>query len=297
VAAKGRLQEGRLKVKLDVVVPVLRTKTIGRLLQSLSLGVSQPDVVTLVSNEVALDTETFGLPVRVIRFSSDTVPIGQADVALRRNIGIWASSGSHVVTLDDDLVAAASLVASSRDLLRVHPYFWGHYRYISFRGHRVEDLVALAPDRGRPREFPPNSWHLWMSCYGGLFGAAADLVREIGGFDLVFSCRHASEDQQFGRRLARRISGTDRVYIHEPPFAWHPAEPEPWESPAYCNLCPTDHQAVNDVIGAVSVQRCARCPWISITDESRVFADTVHWAYDPGQLTVDIIQLKLSQGI
>jgi hypothetical protein len=279
-------------MKLDVVVPVLRTKTIGRLLQSLSLGVSQPDVVTLVSNEVALDTETFGLPVRVIRFSSDTVPIGQADVALRRNIGIWASRASHVVTLDDDLVAAASLVASSRDLLRMYPYFWGHYRYISFMDNRVEDLVALSPDGGRPREFPPNSWHLWMSCYGGLFGAAADLVREIGGFDLIFSCRHASEDQQLGKRLARCIHGTDRVYIHEPPFAWHPMESEPWESAAYRNVCQTDHQTFNDVVGAVSIQRCALCPWISITDESRLFDDTVHWAYNPDQVEVDIIQLS-----
>jgi len=277
---------------LDVVVPALRTRTVGRLLHSLALGTSRPDAVTLVSNEVPLGIEAFGLPVRVIRFRSDTVPAGHKDVALRRNIGIWASACHDIVTLDDDLVAAASLVATSRDLLRDRPYFWGHHRYVSFADHRVEDLVSLPPDRGRPREFPPNAWHLWMSCYGGLFGAPADVVREVGGFDLVFSGRQASEDQQFGKRLARRVDGRDRVFIHEPPFAWHPTEPEPWDPPAYCNVCLVGHQVFPDMVGSVAVHRCSRCPWIGITDESRLFDDTVNWPYDPGQVELDIIQLR-----
>ena len=282
-------------MKLDVVVPVTRTKTIGRLLKSLSLGTSQPDVVTLVSNEVPSNTETFGLPVRIIRFSSDTVPIGYGDAAVRRNVGIWASSGSHVITLDDDLVAPANLVATSRDLLCARPYFWGHYRYIRFTDHSIEDLVTLPPESGQTREYPPNAWHLWTSCYGGLFGVKTDVLREIGGFDLVFSCRHSNCDQQLGRRLARRIHGTDRVYIHEPPFAWHPTDPEPWGPPVYRNICSTEHQTFDSLIGAMPVQRCAQCPWISITDEGRLFDDTVHWAYNPDQLEVDIIQLNASR--
>ena len=140
---------------LDIVIPVLRTRTIGRLLQSLSLGTGRPDAVTLVSNEVPLDVDAFGLPVRVIRFSSDTVPVGHGDVALRRDIGIWASHCSHVVTLNDNLVAAASLVAASRDLLRERPYFWGHHRYVSFADHRVADLVSLPADRAGPANFRP----------------------------------------------------------------------------------------------------------------------------------------------
>jgi hypothetical protein len=281
-------------VKLDVVVPVTRTKTIGRLLQSLSLGTSQPDVVTLVSNEVPSDIETFGLPVRIIRFRSEMVPIGYGDAALRRNVGIWASNSSHIVTLDDDLIASADLIATSRYLLGSRSYFWGHYRYISFTDHSVQDLVTLPPDTGRSREFPSNAWHMWTSCYGGLFGANANVVREIGGFDLVFSCRHSNCDQQLGKRLARRIHGTDRVYIHEPPFAWHPTDPEPWGPPAYRNVCSADHQTFDSLVGAVPVQSCARCPWISITDEDKLFDDTVHWTYDPDQLEVDIMQLNYS---
>jgi hypothetical protein len=256
------------------------------------LGTSQPDVVTLVSNELSPETDTFGLPVRIVSFRSDIVPIGAGDVALRRNIGIWASSSSHIVTLDDDEVAPANLIATSRDLLRARPYFWGHYRYINFTDRSVEDLLTLPPDCGRPREFPPNAWHLWKSCYGGMFGAAADVVREIGGFDLIFSCRHASCDQQFGKRLARRIHATDRVYIYEPPFVWHPTDREPWDPPTYRNVCSSDHQPFDGLVGAIPVQRCSKCPWIKITDESRIFDDTLNWAYDPDQVEIHITRLS-----
>jgi len=279
-------------VELDVVVPTLRTGTVQRLLRSLSLSTSRPDIVTLVSNEVSLDIETFGLDVQVARFRSATVPIGHGDLALRRNIGIWASAGRNIVVLDDDLVAAAELVAVSRELLRTLRYFWGHHRYLSFADHPVEELVALPPDRGRPREQPPNSWHLWMSCYGGMFGAPADLVRDLGGFDLVFSCRQANEDQQLGKRIARHVDGTDRVFVYEPPFAWHPTEPEPWGPPAFSNVCPSDHETVDGTVGRVPVQRCKRCPWLRITDETCLFDDSVHWPYNPAEIEVQIVELR-----
>ena len=279
-------------MELDVVVPTLRTSTVERLLRSLSLGTSRPDIVTLVSNEVGLDIKTSGLDVRVARFRSATVPIGHCDVALRRNIGIWASAGRKVVTLDDDLVAGVDLIAASRDLLRTRRYFWGHYRYLNLAEHPVEDLVALPPDRGQPREQAPNAWHRWMSCYGGLFGASADTVRDMGGFDLVFSCRHAGEDQQLGKRLARHVDGTEHVFIYEPPFAWHPTEQEPWDPPAFSNICPSGHETFDGAVGGVSVQRCTRCPWLRITDEARVFDDAVHWPYDPAETEVQIVELR-----
>ena len=154
---------------LDVIVPSVRPATVGRLLESLALGSVRPDAVSIVSNEVEASIETHGLDVRLLRFRSSEYPIGDRDVALRRDVGIWSSEHSHVLTLDDDVVAPANLIETSRALLADEPYFWGHYRYISFPGYALERLVELPPELGRRRENPPNSWHLWMSCYAGAF--------------------------------------------------------------------------------------------------------------------------------
>ncbi len=104
-------------MSLDVVVPALRTATIDRLLASLAQGTVRPDAVSLVSNEVPDGLETYGLQVRLLRFRSDRYPIGDRDLALRRDVGIWCSECSHVLTLDDDLVAPANLVETSLELL------------------------------------------------------------------------------------------------------------------------------------------------------------------------------------
>src|SRR6478672_13385785 len=122
-------------VSLDVVVPALRTATIDRLLASLAQGTVRPDAVSLVSNEVPDGLETYGLQVRLLRFRSARYPIGDRDLALRRDVGIWCSECSHVLTLDDDLVAPANLVESSLELLHRESHFWGHHRYISFDGY------------------------------------------------------------------------------------------------------------------------------------------------------------------
>ena len=276
-------------VELDVVVPALRTATVDRLLRSLSLGSDRPDVVTLVSNEVPEALPTYGLAVRVVRFSSRTLPIGDRDLALRRDIGLWASNCRHVVTLDDDLVAAGDLVAAARRLLAAKPCFWGHHRFISFRDHTVEELVGLPPDRGRSRELGVNRWHLWMSCYGGLFGAEASLVREVGGFDLVFCCRQAGEDQHLGRRLAYATDRSERVFIHEPPFAWHPTEPEPWGPPGHSNLCAGEHQLAPGRFGAVPVDACTRCPWFRVRDEAALSGNRVNRPYDPAAVDLTVV--------
>jgi hypothetical protein len=273
-------------VTLDVVIPSVRTATIGRLLESLSRNSVRPDVVSIVSNEIDPGIETHGLEVRLLRFRSDEYPIGDRDVALRRDIGIWASECSHVLTLDDDVVAPANLIESSLALLREEPYFWGHYRYISIAGYGVERLLELPPELGRKREDPPNSWHLWLSCYAGAFGAERGLVQEVGGFDLAFSCRHGGEDQSFGKRLAAHVAGTERVFIHEPPFVWHPVDPDEWEPPAYSNLCSGEHELEEATFNGLPVTRCRRCPYFAALDESRLFSGELFVPYDPAAVEV-----------
>ena len=166
---------------LDVVIPALRRHTIEALLESLALNTDSPDCVTIVGEEIPCSVETYGLPVRLLRFRSARYPIGDCDVALRRDVGIWFSECSHVVTLDDDLVAPRDLVETSRAILEREPYFWGHYRFVDFQHFSLSELSAMPPSRGRSRERAPNVWHLWMSCYGGLFGGARSILIDHGG--------------------------------------------------------------------------------------------------------------------
>jgi hypothetical protein len=277
-------------VSLDVVVPAVRRATIGRLLESLNRNSVRPDVVSIVSNEVDAQIETHGLNVRLLRFRSSEYPIGDRDVALRRDVGIWSSECSHVLTLDDDVVAPANLIETSLGLLHDEPYFWGHYRYVSLSGYTLERLSELPPDLGRRRENPPNSWHLWMSCYAGAFGVERELVQQLGGFDLAFSCRHGGEDQSLGKRLAAHVAGTERVFIHEPPFVWHPNEPDEWEPPAYSNLCEGTHDLEETSLNGLPVTKCRRCPWFAAADEARLFSGEVFVPYDPNAIAVTIEQ-------
>ena len=275
-------------MSLDVVVPALRSATIDRLLSSLAAGTVRPDAVSLVSNEVQAGIETYGLEVRLLRFRSDRYPIGDRDVALRRAICLWSSACSHVLMLDDDVVAPANLVETSLDLLTREPYFWGHHRYVSFDGYAPERLLDLPAQLGRPREKPPNSWHLWLSCYGGAFGAERALVQELGGFDLAFSCRHGGEDQSLGKRLAVETTGREQVFIHEPPFAWHPTEAEPWGAPGYSNLCRGGHELEQAELNGLPVSSCRRCPYFAALDEELLFSGEVFVPYDPDAVEVTV---------
>ena len=274
-----------------MVVPARRTATIDRLLFGLARGQARPDAVSIVSNEVPSGIETHGLPVRLLRFRSETYPVGDHDVALRRNVGIWSSECSHVLSLDDDLVAPASLVESSLALLRDEPCFWGHHRYIWVDGYGPERLLELPPELGKARESPPNSWHLWLSCYGGLFGFERSLVQGIGGYDLAFSGRHAGEDQALGKRLAARLGESEQVFVHEPPFAWHPADPEPWEPPAWTNLCADGHELEERRVNGLRVHGCRRCPYFVAAEQEPLFGDEPVLPFDPALVEVTVEQL------
>lgn len=269
-------------MELDVVIPATRPESLERTLYSFSRGTRRPDRVTVVSNEVPSDLPVHGLAARLIRFRSSRYPVGRMDSALRRNIGIWSSGHSHVLLFDDDQVAPADLLEASLRLLREKPCFWGHYRYIPFASHTVDNLLHAPPARGRTREHPANAWHLWQSCYGGLFGAERSLLLDIRGLDLIFCGRHGGDDQDLGRRIARRLGGTDRVFIHEPPFAWHPEEKLRWSKPGYTNLC-TEHQLEEAQLADVRVERCTACPYFRALEEIG-FRSEVRIPFDPREV-------------
>ena len=255
-------------MEIDVIVPVRRRTTVDRLLMSFSRNTVWPHSITLVSNEFGTEkVRCHGLNVRILRFESDEYPIGSCDAALRRNVGIWASEASHVMTFDDDQIAPADLIQSTLRVLSTEPYCWGHHRFIDFSRHSVDEITALSPEVGRPRETPPNTWHSWRSAYAGLFASERTLLRQSGGFDMIFSGRHGGEDQDLGRRLARLVHNSEAVYVHEPPFAWHPEKNIPWDELRHSNVCAGEHEIVNGQIHGVAVHRCARCPFYWVPDE------------------------------
>jgi len=274
---------------LDVIIPSVGRPTLARALESLAQGSALPDSVTVVSNEVPPDLASSGLPLRVLGFDSERYPYGVRDVALRRNVGIFASGCAHVLTFDDDQVAPRSMVADVRRLLEAEPVLWGHHRYVAMAGLGVAELLDRPPARGRAREHPPNGWHGWQSCYGGLFAARRDVVEAVGGFDLGFAGRHAGEDQDLGRRLARRLTGRERVYVHEPPFAWHPTAHEPWP-PTRTNVCPSgEHALVPEIVGGARGERCTRCPWfVTATAPSNDRGDAPVIRFDPSLVAVSV---------
>jgi hypothetical protein len=276
---------------LDVIVPVRRRAMIDRLLQSFSRNTVRPGAISLVTNELdAADIATHGLAVRLITFESDSYPVGFNDAVLRRNVGIWASAGSHVVTFDDDQIAPLDLVESMLQVLSSAPVCWGHYRYIDTETLSFDELMALSPQAGRARETPPNARHSWRSAYAGLFGVERALVQQAGGFDMMFSGRHGGEDQNLGRRLAAIVDGGESIYVHEPPFAWHPERNIPWDEPRYTNICRGEHDLIDGDVRGVPAQTCTRCPFYRVQD-AVLAGHTVTMPFDPSQVRIAVEEL------
>lgn len=220
------------------------------------------------------------MDVRILSFDSETYPYGENDVVLRRNIGIWESEADVIVFQDDDQIAPANMLSSIEGrFLEGNPLIFGHHRYIDFREHSVDELLVSDPSIGREREKPPNSFHLFYSCYAGMFAAKRSLLLEIGGFDMMFLGRHGNEDQSLGRRLMTRF-GMQRVFIHEPPFAWHPTEPNHTWARRRNNLC-GEHQLEQVTTNGVLFTICQRCPYSVFADKTEVlFSGAVVLPYD-----------------
>lgn len=272
---------------IDLVVPSLRKESVERLLHSLSLGTRRPGTVSIVSNEVDDSLETYGLNVRFIRFTSDYYAVGYRDVALRCNIGVFASEADMVLISGDDQIAAYDTIELGVELFRHHPFWFGHHRFVDFNDRSVEYISRLAPSEGIEREHPPNAYHLWQSCYSGSFGIRREVFEKIGGFDMVFNCRHGGEDQNLGKRLLWQYNKTDRVFIYEPPFWWHPIVHDGWTKPVYTNLCAGAHALTL----ADSFETCTRCPYKRyIGPEAALFGQSLIAPYDN-----DLVKIRIDR--
>lgn len=266
---------------LEVIVPALRNPTL--LLESLTYSTRMPDLVTIVSNEAKLPTD-LPFPVRVLRFDSDYYGYGDKDVVLRRNIGIWYSPSDNLVFQDDDQVAPHDMLAAAERRLMLDTIFWGHHRFIDFETHSVRDLLAMAPEEGREREHPPNARHGHWSSYGGMFGAQRRFLLAINGFDMMFLGRHGSEDQNLGYR-AMRARGEDKVFVWEPPFAWHPLTSPEWPTVVRTNLC-AEHQTEQSNINGVWFLQCRNCPYRRVAEGADLFQDQVVLGFHSTQVTL-----------
>lgn len=256
-------------MKIEVVIPAIRHAEVGRLLYSLANGIEKPYRVTVVSNEVG-KLQSHGLNARVLRFDSDEYPYGARDVVLRRNIGIWESDADVVLFQDDDQLAPFDMVSSTHKLFDEGlPFVWGHHRFVDFDAG-AEEILTWRPEAGREREHPPNSFHLHHSCYAGMMAAKRDLLLEMGGFDLLFLGRHGSEDQSLGLRMLQRF-GMGKVFIHEPPFAWHPLASPKRVYRGRTNLCAGEHELGYTTTNGVLFQICAQCPLSVCVDKSEVY--------------------------
>jgi hypothetical protein len=264
---------------LEVVIPALREPRL--LLDSLARGERRPDLVTIVSNEVAhVETD---LPVRFLRFRSDQYYYGDHDVVLRRNIGIWHARGDRLVFQDDDQIAPVSMLAAAERVMVLNTVFWGHHRFVDFAEVGPEVLLTMPPDRGRSRENPPNHEHGHWSCYAGMFGGHQAALQEIG-FDMLFLGRHGSEDQNFGYR-SMLAQGRSRIYVWEPPFAWHPLHSPPWPSDRVTNSC-EEHQLAPTMDRGVSFQKCKKCPYRRAEEGTELFLPVAVFPFDPALVEV-----------
>lgn len=239
---------------IDLIVTALRKDMAQRLVYSVSRGTMRPGMISIVTNEI--DTlDPCGLNVRLIRFVSDVYPIGYKDVTIRCNVGLYTSEHQYVMFAGEDHVAALNTIETAAALLREKPFYFGHHRITTFNNKSVEQIQAMKPEEGQSREHGVNRQHLYQSAYSGSFGARRDVLEAAGGWDMAFACRHAGEDQQLGRRL----SG-DHVFIHEPPYWWHPSERYEWGKHQYTNLC-DNHEFVLLKYNRFPFNKCSKCPF------------------------------------
>ena len=233
---------------ISVVIPTTRP-SVDDLIKSLMWGSLVPDEIIVVSNEVRPHGAT------LVGFDSSTQPYGSGDAGLRRNIGADVAGGDIILFQDDDQIAPTDMVAMAVEIVERDGFCWGHHRYIDFEKYSIDDMLTMGPVVGRSRETEPNRWHGWQSSYAGNLTIRRDLFWEVGGFDLGYLGHHGSEDQQFGRRLS---GGRFQTYVHEPPFAWHPAN-DVFHSSPKTNIMGA-HRMVRTAINGMDFLACEECP-------------------------------------
>jgi hypothetical protein len=251
---------------IEVIVPCVRPKALGKLLRSFAQQSVRPTRVTVVTNhEVPSDAHPGDLTVRQLSFTSKEYAIGQSDVALRRNVGLWWAESPTVLFFDDDQLAPGNLIASLPGALEMFGpggMVWGNYRYVDWTNWTDAEVRDSPPSAGRARE-KPNVWHRAQSCYGGLFASEAESLRAAGGFDLVYTVG-SGEDQALSMRIAKTVN--QAVWIHEPPFAWHTTERLPYEPDPHANVCSGEHDLEERHTDERNIFRwvvCKRCPFVN----------------------------------
>jgi hypothetical protein len=270
---------------IDIVVPATRKGATQRLIDSLVRGTRVPDQITVVSNEIdSLNPQ--GMNVRIIRFDTDAYGVGYRDVALRCNVGIYSSNAKYILISGDDQIASHVTVQAFGHRLEAGARtVWGHHRFTYFAGKTVGDIMSMPPTLGKSREQGVNRYHSFRSCYSGSFGAGADYLRSVGAFDMAFNCRHAGEDQHLGLRTDGRS-----VFIHEPPYWWHPLEEERWGAILKSNMCDS-HELEEFVTNTALLMRgCAKCPFTETADESKLFWPALWVPYDHSKVETTVEQ-------
>jgi hypothetical protein len=273
---------------VEVVIPGLRPRQVEMLVRSLSLQTVSPDTITVVSNEI-LPFEA-ATRTRLLRFTSEEYGVGDFDVALRQNVGIFAAEAEIVIIQGDDQIAPPTMVEDSLWTLGDKDYIWGNHRLLDFSQMTFEEIRLSHRDTGRSRENPvPPAMHGYYSCYGGMLVARTGFLREVGAFDMAFNGRHGSEDQQLGYRLMRMAHET-KVMIHEPPFSWHPIELKegdtrsraPWLEPLTNGCGQLHHDFSESFVNGVRFLQCRNCPVRRFSDElSKLFTGDIVIPYRP----------------
>lgn len=262
---------------VEIVIPSLRQGPVERLAMSLAMQTEPPDIITIVSNETQPFDWAFSTPVRLLRFASEEYSIGELDVALRQDVGIYASECDVIVIQGDDQVAPLTMIEDTLEALEDGEYIWGNHRLINFDGQTLEEILSTDPRAARSRENPePPARHGYQSCYGGMFAARTDFLQDFGGIDMMFNCRHAGEDQQLGYRLMAH-RGEDNVLIVEPPFSWHPVELRdgdtrthtPWLKPIVNGCGRGQHDLETRLIKERQFVGCRRCPYLAFEDRAK----------------------------
>jgi hypothetical protein len=269
-------------VSIEVVIPSLRQRPAEWLVASLTLQTQPPDVVTVVSNETQ-PFEVGDVPVRLLRFSSEVYGIGEKDVALRQNVGIYSSECDYIVIQGDDQVAPPSMIADTLQALadakkkRHDDFIWGNHRLLDWSGKTMEEIRMTPMEDGKSRENPvPPYHHGFWSCYGGMFAAGTGFIQDFGAFDMAFNGRHANEDQQLGFRLSRHKGNDGSSFIVEPPFSWHPMElrngdvraRSPWLPPISNGCGEGSHSFGEALVKGLKFLSCWNCPYTTYAGEA-----------------------------
>ena len=249
---------------IEVIIPSRRSALLPRLLLLLSRQDRRPDMVTVVSNSTIL-VATVDLPWRRLSFQSSVYSIGEGDVSLRRNVGLYHSTADIVLFVDDDELPPANLVGETLRAVQRDGVVWGNYRYVDVDAHDDATLLTAPASLGRARE-EPNRSHSWMSCYGGCLGLSRLEAIAVGGFDLAYTQGH--EDHHFAMKLARRrnpaIPPWDQaVMVSEPPFVWHRTDRVDLDVEPEDNACARAEHVFKEEGRA---RRCTRCPFVVVTE-------------------------------